>query len=834
MNLSNIPIEEFLRPFFDPGEDVHIRVFDDRKAGTFKGTKLVSEMGKVDGIVDTLHKHNVQNRGIFFVINSGGDNDAEINRINAVFVENDSLSIDEQIAKLESFSLPPSLMVRTAKSVHAYWLVKDVPVNNFRRIQKKLIAQFDGDPVCVNESRVLRLPGFNHCKGEPVMVECIKFAPELRYTQSELEAALPNIPDEPDTLAVIASVPKGNRKGLTLVGKRCDFIKFCKENAATLPENLWYAMISNLAVFEDGERVIHKLSKPYPKYSYSETQSKIAHFMASGTKPMTCLKIADSGFKCPKLEQGGCDCKSPAALCYKPMNVEELLISLNSFEIPGSAIEKIQVIKNFIADYLYNIEPVIAETIINHDIKARFGLKTTDTSPLIKLHREIYKKHTASKETRRETEGADLSEWYEITERGGLRFLPGVLADHMAKDVAAFYGAGSYFFYTHGVYEMREELAAFAAVRGFMNARTAKSAEIGDAEKQWRSAIRKPVREINANPFIVNMKNGLYNVLDGNFKPHTDEYFSTVQLQANYNPTAECPQFLEFLRGILPESEIPLMQEIYGYLLIPVNKAQKSFVFVGAPNAGKSTLLSIAQDILLGSDNVSNIPWQALGDRFNKAELFGKLANIFADLPSKAIDDGGIFKSLTGEDTISGERKNKDPFSFRPYARFLFSCNELPKNYGDRSEGFYRRLIIVRFDKSVPQGKRDPNLRERIAAEADGILTWALEGLRRLMANRYVFTETDRTALELQRYRVESNSALMFLEECCEFDAAAECPRTQLFDRYRDYCGRNGHKSMSQTNFNREVETSGNGISRAVDKLGKRRTWRGLRIVDGE
>ena len=146
------------------------------------------------------------------------------------------------------------------------------------------------------------------------------------------------------------------------------------------------------------------------------------------------------------------------------------------------------------------------------------------------------------------------------------------------------------------------------------------------------------------------------------------------------------------------------------------DRAQKSFVFVGAPNAGKSTLLNVVQEILLGSENVSNIPWQNLGDRFNRAELFGKLANIFADLPSKSIDDNGMFKALTGEDFITAERKNKDPFSFRPYARFLFSCNEIPRNYGDRSEGFYRRLLIIRFEKSVPKAKRDPNLAEKLAA----------------------------------------------------------------------------------------------------------------------
>ena len=117
-----------------------------------------------------------------------------------------------------------------------------------------------------------------------------------------------------------------------------------------------------------------------------------------------------------------------------------------------------------------------------------------------------------------------------------------------------------------------------------------------------------------------------------------------MQLKAAYAPDAGCPLFLRYLESMLAEEEIHLIQEIMGYLLLPVNKAQKSFVFVGAPNAGKSTLLNVVQEILLGSENVSNIPWQNLGDRFNRAELFGKLANIFADLPSKSIDDNGMFK----------------------------------------------------------------------------------------------------------------------------------------------------------------------------------------------
>ncbi|GHU91787.1 hypothetical protein FACS1894202_13840 [Clostridia bacterium] len=233
---------------------------------------------------------------------------------------------------------------------------------------------------------------------------------------------------------------------------------------------------------------------------------------------------------------------------------------------------------------------------------------------------------------------------------------------------------------------------------------------------------------------------------------------------------------------------------------------------------------------MLGQQNVSNIPWQSLNERFKTAELFGKLANIFADLPTKNIDDNGIFKALVGEDFLTAERKNKDPFSFQPYARLLFSCNSIPRNYGDKSEGFYRRLIIIRFSKHVPENKRDAGLMEKFAAEADGIFMFAVEGLKRLINNAYKFSETPNTKAELQRYRVDSNSVLSFVEYSCNVTADAESERGELFARYRDYCRNAGLTPVSQKTFNKDLEAAHPEIRRSVDKLGKRRTWKGIRI----
>lgn len=826
----NIPIEEFLRPFFEAGEMACLRVFDDRKSGTFKGAKLETSISKMDSMMETLQQHNDKNRGIYFVVNYGGHEDIDISRINAQFMECDDKSLEEQMAQIEAFPIPPSLIVKTRKSLHTYWLVKNADVLSFRRVQKRLVAKFYGDKTCINESRVLRLPGFKHCKEEPVMVECIKFNPELRYTQEELEAVLPQIPDEP---VKTASAPKGSRAGLALVENRCEFIKHCIENAATLPEHDWYSMITNLAVFEGGDKAIHEMSEKYPGYNRVETQNKINHFLDSGTKPMTCRTTAEKGFVCPKIESEECGAKAPAALCYKPLSTEDLRLFLKKEDIKKSAMDDIQTAQGFIKNYLYNVDAVVAATFIEYEMKDYFRLKASAMKPLVVFHRELYKAYRSNRETKRETANEELPIWYEPTERGGLRFISGLLANHLAENVDAFYGAGNYYLYANGVYGSQDDICASAKVRQHMIARYASMTAISDTVGQWKMLIIKAVREINCNPFIINLQNGLYNILDDSFKEHTPKYYSTVQINADYQVGAKCPQFMTFLKSVLQDPEIHLLQEILGYFLIPVNKAQKSFVFVGAPNSGKSTLLSVAQEILLGSENVSNITWQNLGDRFNKAELFGKLANIFADLPSKSIDDNGMFKALTGEDYITAERKNKDPFSFRPYARFLFSCNDIPRNYGDRSDGFYRRLIIIRFEYPVPKSKRDPNLREKFMVERDGILMWALIGLKRLIANSYMFTETDATRAELQRYKIESNSVLSFVDDYCQLDDAKEFGRDELFTKYKEYCNNAGLKPLSQANFNKDIELNFIAVKRGRDKLSKRRTWKGISYCEG-
>lgn len=175
----NISPQDVINALFNPDDTVCLRIFDDRKRGVFNGMKLDVDAGRFMSLMPKLLEHNALNHGIFFVVNYGGQDDCDIKRINAQFVEMDDKPFEEQMKLIEAFPLPPSMIIRTRKSMHTYWFMRQgAEVSMFRTVQKALIRHFGGDRMIVNESRVMRLPGFNHCKQDPVMVECTLFHPE--------------------------------------------------------------------------------------------------------------------------------------------------------------------------------------------------------------------------------------------------------------------------------------------------------------------------------------------------------------------------------------------------------------------------------------------------------------------------------------------------------------------------------------------------------------------------------------------------------------------------------------------------------------------------------
>ncbi|MDH5078480.1 DNA primase family protein [Clostridium perfringens] len=886
---------------------INIRIFSDKKGTGFKGKNLSFNIKDFQSKSKVLMAHNEANRGIFFVVNSGGNSDRKINKINAQFFECDTLSLEEQLENISKFPLEPSIIVQTKKSLHVYFLIKNGKVEKFRDIQKKLAKHFNGDGSCINESRVMRVPGFYHCKEEPVRVKCIKFNPNLFYTQEDLERELSYSESEfivnddnyirlesyisnyhsdlqESTLLNKENISEDYRKsisekksegrnnkskeqvlyeseenlhsmsednisknnqlnientadeevksenGLEVVCFKCDFIKHCKKNSKILSEPLWHGMITNLALFKGGTYRIHELSKGYKTYSEKETEEKISNFLKSGAGPMTCETLRDRGYTCLRYGKT-CYGKSPASLAFKPLTVKDIRECIKTLKVSEvSNATNVDTALRFIENYMYNIGVALGKSLIEEDLANH--LKIKNSKDLISFYREVvrnFKKERGNKaksKNKSKPKNSGNLPWYEEQEKG-LKFLPFVLAKHLSETRDVYYGGESFLIYENGVYNISGEKEAGRIIMDYMLPNYCVMASIRDCREQWDILVSKDFDDFNRNPYLVNVRNGLLDIRDMSFKEHTPSYLSTVQLNVEYNPQVDCPQFKKFLNEVLDCKLIPLVQEIVGYLLTTNTASQKAFVFWGPARTGKSTLLWVVEYLLLGKKNVSNIPWQEIGDKFKTAELLGKLANVFSDLPSKSIDDTGIFKVVTGEDYLMAEKKNKNPFKFKPFARLVFSCNELPRNYVDRTEGFYRRLIIVPFNRQIEKSKIDKALKYKFQREKEGILNWALEGLKRLYENNFEFSENELTDGVKKEYKRENNNVISFVEEYCELDGLFSCSRIEIYEAYKEFCVEAGLKALSQIKFNKELEGNFN-ITRS--RSGKLRLWNGVRI----
>lgn len=304
----------------------------------------------------------------------------------------------------------------------------------------------------------------------------------------------------------------------------------------------------------------------------------------------------------------------------------------------------------------------------------------------------------------------------------------------------------------------------------------------------------------NQDKITINLINGLLNTETKELRPHSPEFLSTVRIPVKYNPDAYARRAMEFMEEVHHREDIPVIQELFGNCLVPDKSIQKAILYVGDGENGKSKELSLLR-IFIGKANCSSVSWQQLElNRFAKSSLEGKLANIFADLPSQSMNMTTSFKMLTGEDAIGTEKKFKDEYSFENFAKLIFSANKPPKVTDEDSYAFWRRWIIIEFPNQFTDenGKKDPDLLEKLTTEDElsGLLNCALEGLARLrQQKKYSYKKTVDETTDF--YMRASDPVYAFLQDKCEADSSPNHyeDKDKFHEIFEKYC--KGHKIPS-------------------------------------
>lgn len=296
----------------------------------------------------------------------------------------------------------------------------------------------------------------------------------------------------------------------------------------------------------------------------------------------------------------------------------------------------------------------------------------------------------------------------------------------------------------------------------------------------------------------VHVSNGtLY--IDGRFCP--DKEFCLGRLPVPFNPNAGSPnKWLAFLDDLLYEEDIVTLQEFMGYCLIPTNRGQKMLMIIGKGGEGKSRIGIVLRALLGDSLHVGSVQ-RLENDRFARANLIGKLAMFDDDMVMEALPETHLLKSIiTLEGNMDVEVKGKQSFQAALHSRIIAVGNGALSALHDRSDGFYRRQIILTAKPIRNDRINDPFLSEKLTAEADGIFLWCFEGLKRLLNNNYSFTISKNAKDNMATIMEEGNNILSFINSSgyIRFEAGTSVTTANLYETYQKFCEDNCLRPMSE------------------------------------
>ena len=335
--------------------------------------------------------------------------------------------------------------------------------------------------------------------------------------------------------------------------------------------------------------------------------------------------------------------------------------------------------------------------------------------------------------------------------------------------------------------------------------------------------VHKWFSDVNNQPsHWINFQNGFFDVMEWKMIEHSPKYLTINQIPFSFYPDqAETvlsggENIRKYLELSIPDKTDQLtFWQYLGYCMTTDTLFQKFLLLKRKGGTGKSVAVSLVQH-LIGDINDSCMSLQNLNQRFYATGLFGKLLNACADIPSTAMENVAIIKKAVGEDTLLYEKKGKDPSQFNSYAKLLFSANEFPLNLDDKTNAYYRRLLILDIDRSIPKSAKDTELKEKLFRKSDYAIHMAMLALRQLYKDQR-FAQSDHSKECIEKLYRSADSVKAFIDDMLCHKSGEKMKRSDVYKMYEDYCEDNGRKPHGKSKFWEYMADKGFMIKRYSD-----------------
>lgn len=380
---------------------------------------------------------------------------------------------------------------------------------------------------------------------------------------------------------------------------------------------------------------------------------------------------------------------------------------------------------------------------------------------------------------------------------------------------------GKLYIYRNGIYECGDEYIEAAMIEHIPTLNQSKRKEV---LSYLNLLVTKESAVADAN--LIAFNNGVLDIVNDTFTDFSPEYIITNKIPHNYIPGAHSDLLDRVMLKLAcgDETVLKLLYQAVGYTFYRRNELRKSFFLLGEKRNGKSTFLDMVQT-LLGEDNVSNLDLCEIGSQFRTAELVNRLANIGDDINDEWVSNTATFKKVVSGDVITVEKKGKDPFKLRSFAKFFFSANSLPRlGRGKDSSAVMDRLVVIPFDAkfSKQDADYDPFIKYKLREEAviEALIVKAIPALKEVLADQE-FVQCDRVAENLAEFEKSNNPILEFFDDLDEADYKNEPVKT-VYQKYATFCLSNNLQAMSALEFQKQMKKHFNLAVKNVELNGKK------------
>jgi len=334
--------------------------------------------------------------------------------------------------------------------------------------------------------------------------------------------------------------------------------------------------------------------------------------------------------------------------------------------------------------------------------------------------------------------------------------------------------------------------------------------------KDAADSMRIEAEQFDTHPYLINCKNGTYDLETMTFREHSWKDFLTIQTNFEFSlQEVRCERWEKFIKEVTQNDyeKADYLQRALGYSILGTGKEECMFILHGKTTRnGKSTMLDAIQHLLGDYSTVAPVELICRSDRAKNAEaanpvlakLKGKRMVTMSESDTAGKLDEATIKQYTGGEDITARELYQSAITYKPQFTMWLSCNDLPA-VKDKSLFASDRVRVIEFNRHFTDAEQDKGLKDffETPEAMKGIFTWLIAGYFKY--RRFGLNMNENMRAVVKAYERDNDLVIQFLEEKCERISEGYIKAKSLYDTYKIWCKSCGYYVCSMKKFNAEV-----------------------------